>query len=51
MNETFVHDNTEMKNSKEKKILGEISDTKLRFKSHKKTYVKKLLKRSALCHV
>ena len=51
VNETFVHDNTEMKNSKEKKILGEISDTKLRFKSHKKTYVKKLLKRSALCHV
>ena len=44
LNETFVYDNIEMKNSKEKKILGVIIDNKLRFKSH----VKKLLKRSGL---
>ena len=46
-NETFVYDNIEMKNSKEEKILGVIIDNKLRFKNH----VKKLLKRSGLCHV
>ena len=34
VNETFVYDNTEMKNSKEEKILGVIIDNKLRFKSH-----------------
>ena len=47
VNETFVYDNIEMKNSKEENILGVTIDNKLRFKSH----VKKLLKRSALCHV
>ena len=45
--ETFVYDNIEMKNSKEEKILGVIIDNKLRFKNH----VKKLPKRSGLCHV
>ena len=39
-----------MKNSKEEKILGVIIDYKLRFTSHVKTYVKKLLKRSELGH-
>ena len=34
VNETFVYDNTEMKNSKEEKIFGVIIDNKLRFKSH-----------------
>ena len=33
VNKTFVCDNTEMKNSKEVKILGVIIDNKLRFKS------------------
>ena len=47
----FVYDNTEMKNSKEEKILGVIIDNKLRFKSHVKKYVKRLLKRSELCHI
>ena len=51
VNETFVCDNTEMKNSKEEKILRVIIDNKLRFKSHVKIYVKKLLKSSGLCHV
>ena len=36
VNETFVHDNIEMKNSKEEKILGVNIDNKLRFKSHVK---------------
>ena len=36
VNERFVYDNTEMKNSKEEKILGVIIDNKLRFKSHVK---------------
>ena len=36
VNETFVYDNTEMKNSKEEKILGVIIDNKLRFKSYAK---------------
>ena len=31
VNETYVYDNTEMKNSKEEKILGVIIDSKLRF--------------------
>ena len=43
VNETFVYDNIEMKNSKEEKILGVIIDNKLRFKS----YVKKLCKKSS----
>ena len=47
VNKTFVYDIIEMKNSKEEKILRVIIDNKLRFKSH----VKKLLKRSGLCHV
>ena len=51
VNETFVYNNTEMKNSKEEKILGVIIDNKLRFKSHVKIYVKKLLKSAGLCHV
>ena len=51
VNETFVFDNIEMKNSKEEKILGVIIDNKLRFKVMQNTNVKKLLKRSGLCHV
>ena len=51
VNETFVYDNIEMENSKEEKILGAIIDNKLRFKIHKKSYVKKLLKRSGPYHV
>ena len=47
----FVCDNTEMKNSKEEKILGVIIDNKLRFKGHVKNLCKKLLKRSGLCRV
>ena len=34
INEIFVCDNIETKNSKEEKILGVIIDNKLRFKSH-----------------
>ena len=34
VNETFVYNNIETKNSKEEKILGVIIDNKLRFKSH-----------------
>ena len=34
INEIFVCDNIERKNSKEEKILGVIIDNKLRFKSH-----------------
>ena len=41
LNETFVYDNTDMKNSKEEKILGAIIDNKLRFKSHVKNLRKK----------
>ena len=41
VNETFVYDNIEMKNSKEEKILGVIIDNKLRFKSHVKDLSKK----------
>ena len=41
VHETFVHDNTEMKNSKEEKILGAIIDNKLRFKIHVKNLCKK----------
>ena len=36
VNETFVYGNTEMKNSKEEKILGVIIDNKLRFKCRAK---------------
>ena len=43
VNETFAYDNIEMKNSKEKKILGIIIDKKLRFKS----YVKKLCQKAS----
>ena len=41
VNETFVHDNTEMKNSNEEKILGVIIDNKLRFECHVKNLCKK----------
>ena len=41
LNETFVYDNIEMKNSKDEKILGVIIDNKLRFKSHVKNLCKK----------
>ena len=41
VNEIFVYDNIEMKNSKEEKILGVIIDNKLRFKSHVKNLCKK----------
>ena len=37
VNETFVYSNTEMKNSKDEKILGVIIGDKLKFKSHVKT--------------
>ena len=42
VNETFVYDKIEMKNSKEEKILGLIIDNKLRFKSHVKSLCKKV---------
>ena len=41
VNETFVYDNIEMKNSKEEKILRVIIDNKLRFKSRVKNQCKK----------
>ena len=41
VNEIFDYDNTEMKNSKEEKILRLIIDNKLRFKSHAKNICKK----------
>ena len=41
VNEKFVYDNIEMKNSKEKKILGVIIDNILRFESHVKNLCKK----------
>ena len=41
VNETFVYDNIEMKNSKDKKLLGRIIDKKIRFKSHVKNLYKK----------
>ena len=41
VNEIFVYDNIEMKNSKEEKILGVIIDNKLTFKSHVKSACKK----------
>ena len=41
VNETFVYDNIEMKNSKEEKILGVIIDSKLRLKGHVKHLSKK----------
>ena len=43
VNEIFVYYNTEMKKSKEEKILGVIIDNKLRFKSQ----VKYLCKRAS----
>ena len=43
MNETFVYDNSEMKNSKKEKILGVISDNKFRFKRHVKNLCKHTL--------
>ena len=51
VNEIFVYDNTEMKNSKEEKILRVTIDNKLRFKSHVKNLSKKRLKRCGLFHV
>ena len=41
VNEAFVYDNIEMKNSKEEKILGVIINNLLRFKSHAKNLSKK----------
>ena len=41
VNETFVFDNTNIKNSKEEKILGVIIDIKLRFKNHVENLCKK----------
>ena len=41
VNQTFVYDNIEMKNSKEEKILRVIIDNKLRFKSRVKNQCKK----------
>ena len=40
VNETFVYNNSEMKNSKEENILGVIIDNKFRFKSHVKNLCK-----------
>ena len=48
LNQTFVYDNIEMKNSNEEKILGEIIGNILRFKSHVKNLCKKAF---GLCHV
>ena len=42
VNETFVYDKIEMKNSKEEIILGVIIDNKLRFKKHVKKLCKSL---------
>ena len=50
VNEIFVYDNTDMKNHKEEKILGVILTINLGLKVMSKIYVKKLLKRSGLCH-
>ena len=50
VNEAVVYDNTDMKNSKEKKIQEVIIYNVRRFKVHVKT-VAKILKRSDLCHV
>ena len=41
VNEIFVYDKIEMKNSKEEKVLRLIIDNKLRFKSHAKNICKK----------
>ena len=41
MNESFVYDNIDMKNSKNEKLLGVIIENKLRFKSHIKNICKK----------
>ena len=41
VNETFAFDNTNIKNSKEEKILGVIIDIKLRFKNHVENLCKK----------
>ena len=41
VNQTFLCDNIEMKNSKEDKIFGVVIDNKLRFKSHVKNICKK----------
>ena len=40
-NETLVYDNTEIKNSREEKILVVIIENELRFKSHVKNQCKK----------
>ena len=45
VNETFICNNIEMKNSKEEEILGVIIDNKLRFKSHVKNLSEKALKK------
>ena len=42
VNETFVYEKIEMKNSKEEIILGVIIDNKLRFKKHVKKLCKSL---------
>ena len=44
VNETFVYDKIEMKNSKEEIILGVIIDNKLRFKKHIKKLFKTFIK-------
>ena len=51
MNEAFVYDNNKMKNSKEDKVLGVITDNKLRFKSHVKHLCKKASQKIWLSHV
>ena len=51
VNETFVYDNIEMKNSKEEKILGVIIENKLRFKSHLKNLCEKASQKIWAVHV
>ena len=51
MNEAFVYHKNEMKNSKEEKILGVITDNKLRFKSHLKHLCKKASQKIWISHV
>ena len=51
VNEAFVYDNNKMKNSKEEKVLGVITDNQLRFKSHVKHLCKKASQKIWLSHV
>ena len=48
-NETFIFKDTAMNNSKEEKILGVTTGSKLTFSSTSENYVKKPLKKYRLC--